>query len=416
MSEDTCLARLTRREWLTDGPLSGVIAEYIELLRKNRYAEHTITSYLISLAHYSYWAKVEGIELSSLNSALIKRFLYQHIPACNCPPPRNCVVANAHAALRHLLRLLSAQYGPAIAGNPIAAELDRFGEYLSNICGLAAITRASRVKHVHAFLTAVFGSQIPVISQISVAQLDTYFFELSVRWRPASLRTVCTSLRSYFRYRSLLGEPTVALAAGLPRLADWRHAILPKVLSDTELEAFLKAFDRTDPVGMRDYAMARCMLDLGLRGHEVTCLTLDAIDWHSSTLTISSTKSMRVQQLPLPQAAGEAIAQYLRQARPQTSSRTLFVRHRAPFDKPLGVPAIRNAMNRVFMRCGLHDRFCNTHVLRRTAATRLQRAGTSVKEIADFLRHQSLDTASTYIRVDLEGLRTVALPWPGSQS
>ena len=81
---------------------------------------------------------------------------------------------------------------------------------------------------------------------------------------------------------------------------------------------------------------------------------------------------------------------------------------------PLSVPAIRNSMNRAFVRCGLSDRFCNTHVLRRTMATRLQRSGASVKDIADFLRHQSLDTARTYARVDVEQLRAVALPWPGS--
>jgi site-specific recombinase XerD len=80
------------------------------------------------------------------------------------------------------------------------------------------------------------------------------------------------------------------------------------------------------------------------------------------------------------------------------------------------VAAIRNAMNRAFVRCGLRDQFCNTHVLRRTTATRLQRAGASVKEIADLLRHRSIDTASAYACVDLEGLRAVALPWPGSRS
>ena len=190
---------------------------------------------------------------------------------------------------------------------------------------------------------------------------------------------------------------------------------MPKALSDSELEAFLNAFDCADPVGQRDYAIARCLLDLGLRGHEVTYLTLESIDWRAATLTISGTKSKRVQQLPLPVSTGEALAQYLQQGRPQTTSRMLFVRHRAPFGKPLGVPAIRNSMNRAFVRCGLHDRFCNTHVLRRTTATRLQRSGASVKEIADLLRHQSLDTASTYARVDLERLRSVALPWSGSQ-
>jgi integrase len=187
------------------------------------------------------------------------------------------------------------------------------------------------------------------------------------------------------------------------------------VLSDAELEAFLKAFDCADPVGLRDYAMARCLIDLGLRGHEVTYLTLGSVDWRRATLTISSTKSRRAQQLPLPVSTGEAIAQYLRQGRPQTVNRSLFVRHRAPFDKPLSVPAIRSSMNRAFVRCALGDRFCNTHVLRRTTATRLQRSGASVKEIADLLRHQSLDTASAYARIDLEGLRAVALPWPGSK-
>lgn len=234
--------------------------------------------------------------------------------------------------------------------------------------------------------------------------------------RCSALRFQGNCLRSYFRYRALLGDSTAGLTAALPRIADWRRATLPKVLSDPELNAFFKAFDCADPVGLRDYAIARCLLDLGLRGHEVTYLTLESVDWRNATLTIGSTKSKRVQQLPLPVSTGEAIARYLRQGRPQTPNRALFVRHRAPFDKPLGVPAIRNSMNRAFVRCGLRDRFCNTHVLRRTMATRLQRSGASVKEIADLLRHQSLDTANTYARVDLEGLRAVALPWPGSRS
>jgi integrase len=281
---------------------------------------------------------------------------------------------------------------------------------------VAPVTRDRRIEHIGTFLVWAFGTQAPVIPALTVAELDAFFGGLSARLRPASLRAICTSLRSYFRYRTLLGEPTVTLVAGLPRIADWRRTVLPKVLSDVQLAAFLKAFDCADPVGLRDYAIARCLLDLGLRGSEVTYLTLDSLDWRSATLTITGTKSKRVQRLPLPAATGEAIAQYLRRGRPQTANRELFVRHRAPFDKPLGVPAIRSSMNRAFVRCGLRDQFCNTHVLRRTTATRLQRAGASIKEIADLMRHQSLDTASSYARVDLEGLRAVAMPWPGSQS
>lgn len=114
---------------------------------------------------------------------------------------------------------------------------------------------------------------------------------------------------------ALLGEPTAALAATLPRIADWRRTTLPKVLSDAELEAFMKAFDCADPVGLRDYTIARCLLDFGLRGHEVTYLTLESVDWRNATLTISSTKSKRVQQLPLPMSAEPSLNTYARDGR-----------------------------------------------------------------------------------------------------
>lgn len=416
MPLDACLTNFARRDWLTDGPLNVVVAAYIEALRNQRYPDHTIRAYLGCLAHFSHWIKTDEIRMSSLDAALIKRFLRDHLPACRCPAPCYPSVASSGAALRHMLRLLSCDPSAATLPDPVAVELERFGEYLSNICGLAPVTRDRRVHHVGTFLVREFGVATPVIAQLSAARLDTFFAELSSHLRPASLRVVGNSLRSYLRYRALLGESTAALAASLPRIADWRRTTLPKVLSDAELDAFLKSFDCADPVGMRDYAIARCLLDLGLRGHEVTYLTLESVDWRSATLTISGTKSKRVQQLPLPESTGEAIAQYLRRGRPQTVNRALFVRHRAPFDKPLGVPAIRNSMNRAFVRCGLRDRFCNTHVLRRTMATRLQRSGASIKEIANLLRHQSLHTANTYARVDLEGLRAVALPWPGSRS
>ena len=415
MPTDRSLAKHVRRDWLTDGPLDSIVTLYIEALRSQRYADHTIGLYLGCLAHFSFWIKNELAESPNIDASLVKRFLIEHLPICTCPAPCYGSVASSGAALRHLLRMLPCDRVTKAATDAVAIELEGFANYLTSICGLAPATRDQRVQTVGTFLVHTFGTQPPILSQISVAQMDAFFAEQSVRLRPASLRGVCNSLRSYFRYRALQGDSTAGLAAALPRISDWRRSTLPKALSDSELDVFLNAFDRTDPVGQRDYAMARCLLDLGLRGHEVAYLTLESIDWRGATLTIRSTKSKRVQQLPLPVSTGEAIAQYLRQGRPLTTSRMLFVRHRAPFDKPLGVPAIRNSMNRAFIRCDLRDRFCNTHVLRRTIATRLQRSGASIKEIADLLRHQSLDTASTYARVDLENLRSVALPWPGSQ-
>ncbi|MEX0828270.1 MAG: hypothetical protein WD005_04895, partial [Haliea sp.] len=75
------------------------------------------------------------------------------------------------------------------------------------------------------------------ISPLTATDIDAYFSTLVTRLRPASLRGLCNSLRSYFRYRALQGDETAKLAAALPRIADWRRATLPKVLSDSEVAA-----------------------------------------------------------------------------------------------------------------------------------------------------------------------------------
>jgi integrase/recombinase XerD len=41
------------------------------------------------------------------------------------------------------------------------------------------------------------------------------------------------------------------------------------------------------------------------------------------------------------------------------------------------------------------------------------RQGASLAQIGELLGHKSPETTKIYAKVDLEGLRTLALPWPG---
>jgi site-specific recombinase XerD len=41
------------------------------------------------------------------------------------------------------------------------------------------------------------------------------------------------------------------------------------------------------------------------------------------------------------------------------------------------------------------------------------RGGASLSEIGEILRHRNPDTTTIYAKVDLDALRTLALPWPG---
>ncbi len=298
----------------------------------------------------------------------------------------------------------------------LSGELEQFRCYLLSTCGLSSSTRKCFTRYIHPFLVSNFKDGSIDLAKVTTEDIENFVMESAKRLKPVSLRVVRASLRSHLKFRALQGDAAEHLIVGLPVIANWRDADLPKSLTDEQLIRFLQAFDQSSPMGQRNYAIARCLVDLGLRGQEVANLCLESVDWRKGTLTISGGKGRRTQQLPLPWQTGEAVARYLLEGRPRSDNRALFVRHLAPYEKPITVSAVRQAMSQSLAVCGLHEHFSSIHVLRHTAATRLHRAGATLKEIADVLRHRDLDTTKIYTRVDLETLRTAALSWPGRQS
>lgn len=174
----------------------------------------------------------------------------------------------------------------------------------------------------------------------------------------------------------------------------------------------MNSFTDALPSPRRGYAVVRLALDLGLRGIEISRLQLADIDWRVGTVTLKRTKSRRQDLLPLPVLTGRALEAYLRHERPKTSDPAVFVRRLAPHDVPMGVDAIRRIVRDAFQRVGIqHGR---GHALRHTVACRIVNQGGSIKEVADVLRHRSLNTSMIYAKVDHGALAGVALPWPGS--
>jgi integrase/recombinase XerC len=146
----------------------------------------------------------------------------------------------------------------------------------------------------------------------------------------------------------------------------------------------------------------------------VAQLQLADIDWRAGTVTLRHTKSRREDILPLLALTGRALADYLRYERPKTSNPAVFVRRLAPHDQPISPHAVRRVIRDAFGRIGLtHGR---SHALRHTLACRLLDQGSSLKEVADVLRHRSLNTTLIYAKLDHPRLAAVALPWPGSST
>jgi integrase len=220
------------------------------------------------------------------------------------------------------------------------------------------------------------------------------------------------ALRSYLRYRATCGDLVAELAAVIQNPVHWKLASLPRALKPDEIERLLESFSTKYRWPKRSYAIIRCALDLGLRSGEIAGLKISDIDWRAGTVTLKGTKTLRQDILPLPLETGLALADYLQHERPRSISPSLFVMHRGNHDRGMTAGAVRGVIGSAYRHIGLkHTR---SHALRHAFACRLVERGSSLKEVADLLRHRSLNSTLIYAKLDTPKLAAVALPWPGS--
>jgi len=377
----------------------------------------TVSHYLYSVAHFSHWLAKQTLEISRIDETLVRRFLTLHLQHCDCKGRCQKAATTTSAALRHLLRVLRSEgyISPGAGSNSRAVqeELNRFDIYLARVCGLTPKTRLLRIHYLGKFLASRFKHGPIDLAVLKPTDIEQFVIRHGEGCTRGSIQVICSCLRAYLRFRAFEGNCTEALLAAVPRIRHWRLASLPKRLTDQELKQFLAAFDRTTAKGRRDYAMARCLVDLGLRAGEVARLTLEHFDWRHGTLQIVGAKGRRADILPLPVETGRAIVQYLRKARPKGRCGALFTRHIAPLDHPLTTEIVSWAMRCAYARAGLSKPWPGCHALRHSFACRLLNAGASIKDIADMLRHRSLNSTTIYTKVDLKRLAAVVLPWPG---
>jgi len=152
---------------------------------------------------------------------------------------------------------------------------------------------------------------------------------------------------------------------------------------------------------------------LGLRSQEVCKLCLCDIRWRASEIRLTKTKGRREHVLPLPQEVGEVISEYLIHGRPKTNLPNVFLKHKAPQGP---ISSAGQIVRKHLLRAKITAPSYGAHLLRHSLATRMVNQGAAIKQIADVLGHQSINTTAIYTKVDTNHLAEVALPFPGSAS
>ena len=228
-----------------------------------------------------------------------------------------------------------------------------------------------------------------------------------------SIRMVLAAVRMFLRYLAVEGRCRAGLEQALPSPAHWSHQSLPRGLTSQEVQRILTLCPST-PRGIRDRAILLLLIRLGLRAGDVAGLRFSDLCFETATIRVSG-KGGREVLLPLPQDVGDALLEYLNAGRPQVQSEYVFLRSMAPF-KPFGGSQAGHAVTHVartaLKRAGVQPPTCGAHVFRHTAACQMLRQDVGLEDIAEVLRHRSIETTALYAKVDLRLLEQVAQPWP----
>jgi integrase/recombinase XerD len=321
-------------------------------------------------------------------------------------------------AVRALLRACGVSFRRP---SPIAHEkvVDAYRSWLIDLRGLASLSVDAYCGSARAFLLWLEAQDVGCsLEDLGAAEIDAYLELRSRTLNRVSRKTVASLLRPFMRYLHAqnLTRRDLAPAVWAPRV--YEHERPPSGLKQEEIRGVLKT-TRQDhsSVGRRDYAMLVLLSAYGVRACEVVHLRLEDIDWRRERLRIRHGKRGPISELPLLAHVGEALLAYLRHGRPQTTLREVFVRAKAPCDRGLRGDVLYQVVARRLRRAQIRPEGKHgPHALRHGRAVGLLRAGASMKVIGDILGHRRPASTQTYLRLQTEDLRAVALPMPGGRA
>lgn len=394
-----------------EGPLAMHVGAFARSRLALGYRPQSTHRQVLLGAGFSHWLKRHGIALRQVRSDHGARYLRDRARRVRS------ALGDA-AAIRHLIEFLrrTGVLAPEKHAVRRASSVERcaqaYARHLRDARALAEVTVVHYVPLVREFLAERFGDGPVRLARLTAADVVGYVQRRAPQWHPKRAKLLTTVLRSFLRYARERGAVACDLATAVPTVAAWSMTAIPRAIGASQVRRLLASVDRRTAVGRRDYAIVLVLARLGLRSGEVARLELEDIDWGRGQISVRGKRGHRA-ALPLPVDVGTAIAAYLRDGRPCSPSRRVFLRSRAPLGGFAGPSGIGSIIRHTLLRADIHAPTMGAHQFRHGLATEMLRHGASLAEIGDILRHRSLQTTAIYAKVDLTALHRLALPWPG---
>lgn len=187
-----------------------------------------------------------------------------------------------------------------------------------------------------------------------------------------------------------------------------------KVYSDEEYNRIINRLSESGDISFRNKSITLLALNTGLRAVDICAIRLKDIDWEHGCIHIVQQKTGRVHNIPLTEAIGNALVDYLLNERPQSNSDRVFLRAKAPYMPLMSHAGIRGILFNVVNDSDIEakGRIYGTRITRHSAASRMLRKGIPLPVISEMLGHGSKDSVMIYITTDDAKLAECTLPLP----
>lgn len=318
----------------------------------------------------------------------------------------------ARGPIEHLIALLVASFvkrGRArITRDPFLSETPGFFTYLREERGLREATIQRYGDYLRVFEAYLDRIGAQHLADLSPTILSAFVTETGAGMSKPSMTGICGAVRVLLRYAHREGTTARDLSKAVEAPRTYRLSTVPRSISTDDVRLMLERVDRRGALGKRDFAMLLLLVTYGLRAREVAALTLDDIDWDREHLFVPERKGGHCTAYPLSVAVGEALLDYLKNARPSTQQRQIFLRAVAP-RVPVASAVVARRAAYYLRRAGIRVRRPGSHTLRHTCVQRLIDAQFPLKTIGDYVGHRCASATEIYIKVDVESLREVAI-------
>jgi len=249
------------------------------------------------------------------------------------------------------------------------------------------------------------------LSRVHAEQIQMFLLDCSGKMAMSTMHDVKLYIKKLYEHLYEAGLSESSYHALLSFKVNRETKIFP-ALPKADIAKMLGAIDRTTAKGKRAYAAMMLGTVLGLRACDVVNLKLTDVDWINGEIKILQSKTSKSVILPLTADVGEALKDYILNARPATDAKQIFTRLQPPYRALKSAVTIGEIYCECCKSAGIlaNNRF---HSLRRSLGTSMVNAGVPVSTAAQVFGDTRIDSMKPYIAVDSEHLKLCALPFDG---